>query len=140
MHSDMDGLGRIISTYAVSPAQLQRAVFVAVLSFLFFMAMMFAFYLRQNILYFLLATAFLLTYLVTMLSWVIQRRATLQIHEKGLRYKKFTAMWAEIESVTDTPPFEVRTTGGQTFVLPGSIAGAEQAARNIRSRISAAGN
>lgn len=51
-----------------SAAQLQRGVFVAVLSFLFFLAMMIAFYIRQSMLFFLLATAFLIVYLVTMIS------------------------------------------------------------------------
>jgi hypothetical protein len=58
----------------MSPAQLQRAAFVAVLSFLFFLAMMFAYYIRQSALYFLLATAFLLVYIVTMISFVRLRR------------------------------------------------------------------
>src|SRR5437773_12397915 len=44
------------------PAQVQRAVFIAVLSFLFFLAMMIVFYIRQSMLYFLLATAFLIVY------------------------------------------------------------------------------
>jgi len=56
------------------PAQAQRAAFVAVLSFLFFLAMMFAYYIRQSMLYFLLATAFLIVYLVTMISIVRLRR------------------------------------------------------------------
>ncbi|MFN0141010.1 MAG: hypothetical protein ACKVQW_13110 [Pyrinomonadaceae bacterium] len=60
---------------APSAAQIQRAVFVAVLSFLFFLAMMLAFYLRQSILYFLLATAFLFVYIVTMISFVRLRRS-----------------------------------------------------------------
>ncbi len=51
-------------------AQMQRAVFIAVLSFLFFMAMMLAFYLRQSLLYFLLATVFLIVYVITMVSIV----------------------------------------------------------------------
>lgn len=58
-----------------SPAHLQRAVFIAVLSFLFFLAMMFAYYIRQSALYFLLATAFLIVYLVTMISFVRLRRS-----------------------------------------------------------------
>lgn len=56
------------------PAQVQRAVFIAVLSFLFFLAMMFAYYVRQSLLYFLLATAFLIVYFVTMISFVRLRR------------------------------------------------------------------
>lgn len=58
-----------------SPTQLQRAVFIAVLSFLFFLAMMFAYYIRQSALYFLLATAFLFVYIVTMISFVKLRRS-----------------------------------------------------------------
>jgi hypothetical protein len=58
----------------MSPAQLQRAAFIAVLSFLFFLAMMFAYYIRQSALYFLLATAFLIVYIVTMVSFVRLRR------------------------------------------------------------------
>jgi Ca2+/Na+ antiporter len=57
------------------PAIVQRAVFVAVLSFLFFLAMMFAYYLRGSVLYFLLATAFLIVYIVTMISFVRLRRS-----------------------------------------------------------------
>lgn len=60
----------------VQPAQLQRAVFIAVLSFFFFMAMMLAFYVRQSILYFLLASAFLVVYIVTMVSFVKMRRGS----------------------------------------------------------------
>ena len=58
----------------IPPAQIQRAVFIAVLSFMFFLAMMLAFYIRQSMLYFLLATAFLLVYIVTMISFVKLRK------------------------------------------------------------------
>ena len=58
----------------VPPAHIQRAVFIAVLSFLFFLAMMFAFYIRQSMLYFLLASGFLIVYIVTMISFVRLRR------------------------------------------------------------------
>jgi len=59
----------------VSAAKLQRAVFIAVLSFLFFLAMMVAYYIRQSPLYFLLATAFLIIYLAMMISFVRLRRS-----------------------------------------------------------------
>jgi len=58
----------------IPQAQAQRAMFIAVLSFLFFLAMMFAFYIRQSLLYFLLATAFLIVYFVTMVSIIRLRR------------------------------------------------------------------
>ena len=57
-------------------AKVQRAVFIAVLSFLFFLVMMIAFYVRQSMLYFLLATAFLIIYIFTMFSFVRLRRTS----------------------------------------------------------------
>jgi hypothetical protein len=56
-------------------AHVQRAVFIAGLSFLFFLAMMIAFYVRGSMLYFLLATAFLIVYIFTMISFVRLRRS-----------------------------------------------------------------
>jgi hypothetical protein len=61
---------------SVPPAQIQRAVFIAVLSFLFFLAMMLVFYIRQSMLYFLLASAFLIVYIVTMVSFVRMRKGS----------------------------------------------------------------
>ncbi|MBV9216385.1 MAG: hypothetical protein JO053_09425 [Acidobacteria bacterium] len=60
--------------YFSTAAKLQRAVFIAALSFLFFLAMMLAFYIRQSMLYFLLATAFLIIYIVTMISLLKLRK------------------------------------------------------------------
>lgn len=94
-------LGKLVAVHPVSPAHMQRAVFIAVLAFLFFLAMMFAFYLRQNILYFLLSTAFLIVYLLTMFSLVVQRRSLLEIFEGGIKYKKRSAAWNEIVDVLD---------------------------------------
>ncbi len=56
------------------PDQAQRAAFIAVLSFLFFLGMMLAYYLRGSVLYFLLATAFLIVYIITMISFVRLRK------------------------------------------------------------------
>ena len=58
------------------PAQVQRAAFLAMLSFLFFLGMMLAYYLRGSIVYFLLATAFLIVYIITMISFVRLRRGS----------------------------------------------------------------
>jgi len=60
----------------MTSSQAQRAAFIGVLSFLFFLAMVFAFYIRQSMLYFLLATGFLIVYLVTMVSFVRLRKKT----------------------------------------------------------------
>jgi len=69
-------LNKIPTQPAMNATQAQRAAFIAVLSFLFFLAMMLAFYIRQSVLYFLLATGFLVVYFVTMVSFVRLRRKT----------------------------------------------------------------
>lgn len=92
-------LGKIISVHGIAPAFLQRAVVVAVLSFIFFLAMLSAFYAWQKIGYFLLSTAFLIVYIVTMFSWVMIRKSVLKIYENGISYKNFKARWEEIEKL-----------------------------------------
>lgn len=94
-------LGKLVAIHGIAPAYLQRAAFIVVLSFLFFLAMMFAFYIRQSVGYFLLASAFLVLYLLTMFSWVMQRRSVVKIYENGLSYKNRSVLWNEIESVDD---------------------------------------
>ena len=77
-------LGRLVTIYGVQPAYMQRAVFVVILSFVFFLAMMFTFYWRQGFVYFLLASAFLLVYIVTLSSWLMQRRNLVKVYENGI--------------------------------------------------------
>lgn len=99
MPQPADNLGKLVSVHGISPAYLQRAVFIVILSFTFFLATMIVYYIRQNVLYFLLASAFLITYIFTLFGWVMQRRAVLQVFESGLKYKKQTARWEEIDDV-----------------------------------------
>src|SRR5258708_5069731 len=98
---------------------MQRAVFIAVLSFVFFLAMMVLFYLREEIGYFLLSTAFLLIYVVMMLSWVMQRKDVVEVFENGIRYKKDEATWDEIDGVSDAGL--VRRKSGKTLLLASSL-------------------
>ena len=92
-------LGRLIAVYGLSPAHLQRAVFITVLAFVFFLAMMLGFYIRQNYIFFILASAFLVIYILTLLSWILQRRTLLEIFEKGFSYKKRSAQWSDVSEV-----------------------------------------
>jgi len=132
-------LGRSIAVYGVSPRHLQRAVIVAVLSFLFFLAMMFGFYLRQNIGYFLLATAFLIVYLVMMFSLLTLRRSMVRIFEKGLEYRKNRLEWSELESIDDSREIVLIARDGRRISLPSSISDMQVLARHITFKISAAG-
>jgi hypothetical protein len=112
-------LGKLIGAYGISPACLQRAAFISILSFVFFLAMMAGFYLRQNIVYFLLATAFLLVYLFTMFSWVLQRKTELRIFESGFSFKKNSVRWDAIKEVDRDGV--VNTTDGKKLTIPRSI-------------------
>lgn len=112
-------LGKLISAHGISQAYLQRALFISVLSLVFFLAMMVGFYLRQHIGYFLLATAFLLIYLITLFSWMIQRKTRLTIFENGFTYKKTRVLWNEIQAIDENG--EILAARGRKFTLPRSI-------------------
>ncbi len=92
-------LGKLVSVHGISPAFLQRAMIVVLLSFVFFLATLAAFYAWQKFGYFLLSTAFLIVYIVTMFSWVMVRKSVLKIYENGFSYKNFKARWEEIEKI-----------------------------------------
>lgn len=131
-------LGKLESVHEISPVFLQRAIIVAVLSFIFFLAMLFAFYIRQNIGYFLLSTAFLIVYILTMFGWIMLRKNVLKIYEGGISYKKFTARWQEIEAISanDKKNYEIRKITGEKIILTDAIQGIEQIVALIKSHSS----
>lgn len=92
-------LGRLVSVHHVSPASIQRAFITASLSLIFFVAMIAAFYVWQNILYFLMASGFLVVYLILMASLIFQRRTTLSVYENGFVFKKTRANWENIAEI-----------------------------------------
>jgi hypothetical protein len=134
MRSENKSLGRLTAVHATSPAQLQRAVFIAVLSFLFFMAMMLAFYIRQNIGYFLLSTAFLLVYVVTMFSWIRQRRTAVEIYENGLRFRDRNIFWTDISDIESNGMLTLAK--GEKIQLPTALDRSEELLSHIRRRVS----
>ena len=126
-------LGKLIAVHPIAPALVQRAVFIAALAFMFFMAMMFAFYLRQNILYFLLASAFLVLYLVMMFALLMQRRSTVEVCENGFRTKKQTIRWTDVVSVSEEGVVEL--VSGKNVTLAHSVADFERLLPLIRNRV-----
>ena len=128
-------IGRCVAVYSVAPVYVQRAVFIAVLSFLFFLGMMLAFYVRQSLGYFLLATAFLFVYLITMFSWFTMRKRVVRIFENGLEFKNARYSWNEIGSISDKLPIVVTLKSGKSLQLPSSLAETDILARRIRSQI-----
>ena len=138
-------LGKLESVHGISPVFMQRATVIAVLSFIFFVAMLVAFSIRQNLGYFLLATAFLLVQLLTLFGWLMQRRTEFRIYENGFSYKKQTCRWDEIDSMTvkaesrlvggEKVICEIRKTGGEKIVLSESIHGVDKIMERISAEI-----
>ena len=115
---------------------MQRAAFIAVLSFAFFLAMMFAYYIRESMGYFLLATAFLLLYLLTIFSWFMQRKNMVTIFEEGVRYKELEARWEEITTVSDAGRIE--RVDGAPIEIPNTIHDFDRVLQLVRFRSGAA--
>ncbi|HEY2866120.1 MAG TPA: hypothetical protein VGJ02_03445 [Pyrinomonadaceae bacterium] len=131
MPTEQNELGRLVAVYGAAPRDLQRAAIIAVLSFLFFLAMMFAFYIRQSLLYFLLATAFLVVYLVTMFSLFSMKRAAVRMFESGIEYRKYSLSWDEISKVFTDDGIRLETKYGTTISLPSSLADHDALVRQI---------
>ena len=142
MREKPEKLGKLGGVYAIAPAYVQRAVIIAVVSFVFFLATLAMFSVRQNFLYFFLSTAFLVTYLFTMFGWLMSRKNILKIYENGLTYRKFTARWDEIETIETNKNgakmnCEIRKKKGEKITLTESINGVEQAVKIIEAKIAA---
>ena len=105
-------LGTFECAFPISPLYLARVIFVAALSFAFFLAMLLGFYIREQIGYFILSSAFLVVYLLTMFGWFLLRRQKLQVHEFGISYRRAKILWNEITSIEDL--------GERSFLIKGS--------------------
>jgi len=92
---------------------------------------MIVYYIRVSSLFFLLATAFLLVYLVTMFSLVRQRRGVVQLFEHGIEYKKRRLAWDEIGAVADDG--RITLTTGKSLQLPQTLDRLPELLRLIRS-------
>ena len=130
-------LGRIVAIHGVQAAYLQRAVFIVVLSFLFFLGTMVVFYLQQGFVYFLLSTAFLIIYVVTLFSWFMQRKNVVKIYENGIEYRKYSCLWSEIQSIAagEKNTVEIRTKAGGRFAISSVITNLDQIISTIQTKI-----
>lgn len=113
---------------------LQRAAIVAVVSFMFFLGTLIAFYIRQHVGYFILSTAFLVVYILTLISWLLHKRNAVSVYENGLRYRKFRAAWNEIEAVNaDKTGLQIVKNKDEKVVIPPSMLGFESIVAAVRS-------
>lgn len=119
--------------HATSPAHLQRAAIVAAVSFVFFLVTLLVFYVRQQVGYFVLSTAFLAVYVLTLISWVIQRRKAVSLYENGLKYRKFSSTWDEILSVNaGKSGLHIAAGRNNKAVIPPSVTGYESIVQAVR--------
>ena len=95
------------------------------------MAMMFTYYIRASGLYFLLATAFLILYLVTLISFVTQRKTQLKIFENGFAYKTVSVLWTEMTTVDEDGTIVLA--GGKRITVSTAINDRDKALAMIRS-------
>jgi len=138
-------LGRLQSVHNTSPLYLQRAAIIAVVSFMFFLAMLVAFSIRQNLGYFLLATAFLIVQLFTLFGWITQRKNELRLYENGFAYRKNACLWDEIAKINlkienrlisiEKINCEILKTNGEKIILTESIDGINGVIERIDSEI-----
>lgn len=126
-------LGRLVSVHHISPASIQRAFLTATLSLIFFVAMFAAFYFRQNILYFLMASGFLVVYLILMASLIFQRRTTFSLYENGFVFKKTRANWETIAAIDDNGL--VRLKDRQTVLIPKNLLNYGDIVATIKQKI-----
>jgi len=132
-------LGPVVSVHGTSAVFLQRAAIVAFLSFFFFMATLVVFYVRQQIVYFILSTAFLIVYIFTMIGWVMQKRNTVSIYENGIGHRAFTAAWDEIKSVKadESSGIRLEKLDGKTVTIPSTISDFALIVATIKAHLAA---
>lgn len=139
MKAPAKDLGRLVSVHGMSPAYKQQAVFIIVLSFLFFLSTMLAFYVFGRSLFFLLASGFLVVYLISLISFLTQRRHAVRTYVKGMEYRTFSSRWEDLGSVTWTKDGRSRTLTiegkeGTICKIPANIDGVEGLAMIITER------
>ena len=134
---DHKNLGKLVAIHGTSPVFLQRAAIVAAVSFLFFFAILIAFYLRQHFGYFLLSTAFLIVFVFTLIGWWLQKRNAVEIFANGLRYNKRELRWQEIKAI-ESPDRELVLIqpDGEKLAISGTIYALDEIEHYIRRQMS----
>ena len=131
-------LGPLISSHGISPVFLQRAAIIAIVSFLFFLGTLAYFYIQQQLIYFVLSSAFLVVYIFTMVSWVFQKRNIVSIYENGIARRKFITTWDEIKSVTAEADsgITIVKSDGESLTIPKTTADIGRIAMLVRQNLS----
>ncbi len=96
--------------------------------------MLMVFFLRQQVGYLVLAAAFFVVNIFTLIGFEMQKRNVLKVYEKGLSYRKVTVRWTEIAAVDadSKTGFSITKIGGDKIEIPGSIDGVGKVASFVR--------
>jgi hypothetical protein len=132
-------LGKLVSVHGTSAAYLQRAAIVVVMAFVFFLVTLILYNLWGDIVYLLMAAAFLILHPFTLVGWWMQKRNVVRLYENGVEFRKFNATWDEISRVEAKTDTGVRITkiGGETVTLGRSVSEIGKVARVIKAHLPA---
>lgn len=115
-------LGNLVATHPTAPAFIQRAAIIAILSFLFFLVMLVAFLARQQVGYLIIAAAFFVLNIFTLIGFIVQRQNAVKVFENGFNYKKSSAAWSELVSIDDDDSgISIVRANGSMIKIPRSI-------------------
>ena len=130
-------LGRVVNTYLTAPAFIQRAAIIAIVSFLFFLVMLLAFGARGQMIYLVLAAAFFVVNIFTLIGFVMQRKNEVKVFEKGLAYRGNQVEWGDLVSAELDPSgqLNLQTRQQSKIVIPKTIANIGKLDEYIRHQI-----
>jgi hypothetical protein len=98
-------------------------------------AMLVAFLLRQQVGYLILAAAFFVLNIFTLIGFLVQRHNAVRVFESGFRYKKSSASWTDMVSIDgDENGISVVKTDGSAIKIPRSIADLGRLNTHFRER------
>ncbi|MGQ0540882.1 MAG: hypothetical protein ACT4O9_03395 [Blastocatellia bacterium] len=91
----------------------------------------------MTLVYFVLATAFLVVNIFTMIGLLMQKRNVLKVYEKGFRYRNTSLIWPEIASAKfgEHLGLVIAKTNGEQMTIPRTVDGLNKLAVHISDRI-----
>ena len=115
-------LGKLVATHPTAPAFIQRAAIIAILSFVFFLSMLVAFLVRQQVGYLVIAASFFVVNIFTLIGFLVQRQNAVKVYENGFSYKKLSATWIDLVSIDDDDTgISIVKSDGSVIKIPRSI-------------------
>jgi hypothetical protein len=97
--------------------------------------MLIAFLVREQIGYLILAAAFFVLNIFTLIGFLVQRQNTVKVFDEGFSYKKRSAAWKDMVSIDDDENgISIVKTDGSVIKIPRSIADLGRLNAHFRER------